>query len=363
MGFGFYVTTTYCPAYYAPYYVAEPVFVAPPVVEQTVVVPPTVVYPQTPVYAQPYAADGAYVPSNQGAYDGSTGGSGVVSTDAPAGVGDVGQNVSAQPQQVQQQAVQQQAAQPQPQQASRQASPSGGTLSGEQLYQKMSDGTQQFSQGAYEEAAKQFLDVTMQDPSNVDASLAYAVARFATGDYAVSAVAIRRGIARLPDIVNSAFDIRDRYGNQADLERHLQNVSDFLRSHPDNMDAVVVLGFVQHFTGQREGAKDTFTQLRRLSPSDAQLADTFLNAKPLPEAPAQAPTGNGQAVPQGGQAAPQGGSQTPAGSSQPMSGQMPQSQNGGRLVNSEIPQEQAVPAGSSPSYLDNALSGYTEVLE
>jgi hypothetical protein len=220
----------------------------------------------------------------------------------------------------------------------------------------MVEGTDKFSKGAYEESARMFLDVTMQDPANVDASLAYAVARFATGDYAVSAVSIRRGIGKLPDVVNSAFAIQDRYGNVSDLDGHMQKLVNFLREHPDNVDAVLVLGFAQHFTGQRGAAKDTFGQLRMMSKADAQLATLFLNAKPLPEPPADAPAGTNQTQPQSGS--------QPMGS-QPTGSEVPQPQSGARLVNSEPEQSAplAVPTNESPSFLDNALSGYTEILE
>lgn len=351
VGFGFYVTRSYFPTYYVPYYVAEPVYVAPPIIEQTVVVPPPVMYEQAPaVYGESYSAPGAYDAGGQVTYNtyNNYSGAGAPSTEVPAGVGDTPQEQPAQSQDQAQQSTQQQ---PPAQPSQQQNSSSGGTPNGEQLYQRMVDGTDKFSKGAYEEAAKLFLDVATQDPANVDAALAYAVARFATGDYAVSAISIRRGIGRLPDIVNSLFAIQDRYGKVGDLDQHMQSLVTFLRDHPDNVDAVLVLGFVQHFTGQRGAAKDTFGQLRRMSKEDAQLADTFLNAKPLPE-PTDAPAGGGSRPEN-------------QGSSQPTSSSSPEPRTGTQRLNAETPQaaSMAVPADNSTSYLNNAPSSYAEVLE
>lgn len=153
----------------------------------------------------------------------------------------------------------------------------------EQMNELMKQGVEEFSEGEYEQAAQRFLRVAMADPDNVDAALAYATARFATGDYPVSAIAIRRGIRRLPDVVNSLFDIRDRYNQLAHFDRHYEVLVEYVSENPENIDGQIVLGFVQHFTGQREPAAETFKRVAELSEADRDLAEIFINAKPLEE--------------------------------------------------------------------------------
>ena len=160
----------------------------------------------------------------------------------------------------------------------------------EEVRRLMTDGVKAFADGRYEEAAEQFLRVAMDDPNSVDAALAYATARFATGSYAMSAVAIRRGIRRMPQVVNSLFDIRDRYDKLADFDLQLETLTKHMDEHPDDVDGLVVLGFVQHFTGERELAAQTFARLKAHSDADTDVADIFLNAKPIEELlPAEAP--------------------------------------------------------------------------
>lgn len=154
---------------------------------------------------------------------------------------------------------------------------------GEQLYMLMFEGTNAFAQGDYDASARMFLQVTMQDPENADAALAYAVARFATGDYAISAIAIRRGVRKFGDVVNTGFDIRERYTNKEDFDRHFKSLVSFVSERPDNADGLMVLGFAEHFTGQRDRAMETFNDIKRRFPSDADVADTFIKAKPLAE--------------------------------------------------------------------------------
>lgn len=157
----------------------------------------------------------------------------------------------------------------------------GGSLgiAPEELQELMAEGTQLFWDGQYDEAARLFLRVAMEDPNNVDAHFAYASARFATGDYNVAAVATRKGVKLFPEIVDSMFDIRDRYGDATHFEHHLRRLEERVREWPDDLDARIVLGFVAHFSGAREWAAETFRWVLSRSQADADLAMIFLNAK------------------------------------------------------------------------------------
>lgn len=162
------------------------------------------------------------------------------------------------------------------------------------------EGLEAFEQGDYERAARSFLQSAMANPDNIDALLAYAVARFATGDYAVSAIAIRRGVGKFPGVVNAAFDVRDRYGQLEDFERHLTRIERFAQEHPEDIDGWLVLGFIRHFSDQRELSARTFELVLRLSEDDAPLAEIFLAAEPLPDVTEQDEGGEpqGPTVPQ-----------------------------------------------------------------
>ncbi|MEP0844399.1 MAG: hypothetical protein HRF43_17000, partial [Phycisphaerae bacterium] len=145
--------------------------------------------------------------------------------------------------------------------------------------QQMRDGLRAFAAGEYDQAGRTFLQVALGDNNNIDAWLAYAVARFATRDYEASALAIRRGIRAMPDVVNSPVDIRQRYGQAGDFDAHLAALEEHLRHKPEKADAWLVLGFVRHFTGQRELAAKTFEVIQRRFEADKDLAKAFLEAK------------------------------------------------------------------------------------
>ncbi|UCD29084.1 MAG: hypothetical protein JSV03_00955 [Planctomycetota bacterium] len=159
----------------------------------------------------------------------------------------------------------------------------GPPVPDERTQELMTDGIQAFTDGKYETSAQLFLSAAMRDKGNLDAILAYAVARFATGDYSISADEIRRGIGLFPPAVDSVFNIRDRYGNQEDFEKHVRILEKYVSSHPDDVNGWLVLGFVRHFSHDRAMAAQAFEILKERSPKDAKLADVFLNARPLEE--------------------------------------------------------------------------------
>lgn len=263
MGFGF------CSSYYSPYYPVYPVY---PVytwpVYETIVVPT-------------YVAAPVAVPSAVGYYGQPAPGVEVQTPGAYATV-PPGQET---PQQAPPAEAQQQPAEPQPQQQTQPlVAPSATQSEGlptEEMDRLMKEGVEAFGNGNYEQAAQNFMKVSMAVPDNIDALLAYAVARFATGDYANSATAIRRAVRKVPDVVNSLFDLRDRYGKMSDFDRHVANLVRHVNEKKDDIDGWIVLGFVQHFIADRPHAKQTFEGIKKRSPSDADVADIFLNAKPL----------------------------------------------------------------------------------
>ena len=155
----------------------------------------------------------------------------------------------------------------------------------ERTAEVMAEGIEAFASGRYEAAGSLFLRVWLADRTNADSLLAYAVARFATGDYANSAMAVRRAVRMHPEVVNAPFDIRDRYGRMADFDRHLVALHVYLRQREHSGDAWLTLGFVRHFAGQRDLAREAFAALRELAGEDADVAEAFLAAGPQASEP------------------------------------------------------------------------------
>lgn len=171
-------------------------------------------------------------------------------------------------------------------------------LEEEDLHELMIRGTRAFEAGDFDEAGSCFLRVAMADRENVDATLAYAIARFATGDYQVSALAIRRGIRRMPEIVRAPFDIRARYSDKKVFYAQLTRLEDYVTDHPGQEDGWLVLGFIRHFSDQAELAARTFELLKWRDGENGEVAAIFLQAaetQPTDDPPAS--SGDGMVPP------------------------------------------------------------------
>ena len=172
----------------------------------------------------------------------------------------------------------------------------------------MEGGTEAFAGGRYTEAVGLFQEAVDADPRNVDGLLALAAGRFAVGEYSAAAKAVRDGVNLYPPIVDSAFDLRERYGRRADFPDQLGRLERHVRDHRDDADARVVLGFIRHFSHQRELSEQVFNEVKRGGvAADADIAEVFLSAIPLEQALAAERKAGDQARTQG-----EGSPQAPA---------------------------------------------------
>lgn len=169
----------------------------------------------------------------------------------------------------------------------------------DRIQRLMREGMEAFTAGDYDQSGRMFLQAGMANPDNIDAWLAYAVARFATRDYEASALAVRRGVRAMPDVASSPINIRERYGRPDDFDRHLASLESHVRVQPEDAEAWLVLGFVRHFSQQRELAAKTFEVIDRRFETDRDIAQAFLKAKPVSES--QAPTGAPGSLPPEGE--------------------------------------------------------------
>ncbi|MBI4582227.1 MAG: tetratricopeptide repeat protein, partial [Planctomycetes bacterium] len=135
---------------------------------------------------------------------------------------------------------------PTPEPSAPSEAPAQPSLPTAELQELMVGGTKSFNEGRYAEAADVFRQVAQADPQNVDAALAHAVARFATGQYALAAESVRNGVKLFPPIVDTTFDLRERYSKVGDFVSQVRQLEQFVEKNPENDDALLVLGFVRH---------------------------------------------------------------------------------------------------------------------
>jgi tetratricopeptide (TPR) repeat protein len=166
----------------------------------------------------------------------------------------------------------------------------------EEFAKRMDEGAEAFAIGDFDKARHAFVLAILSIPESVDAKLAYAITQFAMGDYHVAAILLRQVIPAHPEVVYSDFDLRGRYNNKEKLAQQTEALRAYVKAHPKDVEPMLVLGFVQHFSDQRDQARKTFTEALKVSPKES-VASIFLKP-PAMQAPST------QAASQGTAAAP-----------------------------------------------------------
>jgi tetratricopeptide (TPR) repeat protein len=162
-----------------------------------------------------------------------------------------------------------------------------------------------FAAGDYAQARRHYIQAQLEGAYAGEGTLAYGLARFAEGYYAVSALALRRGLAEVPDAIDYPLDITLLYGDQQSLEQQLDALTEHLGRQPDDSYAWFVLGYVRFGKGDPPGAVQAFERCIALDPQDVLahlLRESALAAPagwppPAADADPAAPSGGGSAAP------------------------------------------------------------------
>ncbi len=165
----------------------------------------------------------------------------------------------------------------------------------------MNDGAAAFAVGKYAEARRQFSKAAqLRNADRADAELACAIAEFAMGNersYTSAATRITKVIRERPELAQADFSLADRYRKAGDLDEQIEKLRRYVRLHPQSTDALVLLGFVEQFTGQKESARQRFAEVAKRRPND-EVAKAFLAdgpaTQPAADGPAAAWLGTGK---------------------------------------------------------------------
>lgn len=130
-------------------------------------------------------------------------------------------------------------------------------------------GEQAFREGDYEAARQAFSYAVLEEPENGFAELAYGLVHFAMGSYDAAADAIRRGLGRVPDVIDRPIDIGRQYGDADDLRAHLQALQLYVAAHPGDANAWFVLGYTRYSTGEPAAGLRAFSKAASLNPNDS----------------------------------------------------------------------------------------------
>lgn len=144
----------------------------------------------------------------------------------------------------------------------------------------LANGLTLFNRGLYREAADAFRLAANANHGDPASRLYTAHALFALGRYQEAIPYLRRAYELQPQITYITFDLRDDYGNKADFDEHLKALEDALAQSPQNVDRLILLGYVRYYTNQREGAYDVLSVAWQLDRGNPLVVRLLENARP-----------------------------------------------------------------------------------
>src|SRR5262249_17819440 len=110
--------------------------------------------------------------------------------------------------------------------------------------------------GRYEQALKDYQAALSRDHENPQILIACGLAETAAGRFDRAAAALHEAIGRQPDLAKTKFDIRDIFTRADDLASRVSDLK--RRADAKDADALLVLGFVQSFSGHQAEGRDAF---------------------------------------------------------------------------------------------------------
>ncbi len=144
-----------------------------------------------------------------------------------------------------------------------------------------------FFAGDYSLARRQFVRALLATPDDAEVLMLYGYSHFATGDYLVAALSVRRALEADPTLIEYPIDVCLLYGNQGDLAKHFSMLEEHLRKDDESNDVWFLHAYMRLAAGQAERAIGGFGKCMERVPRDMMavlLRDAALRARTLQRA-------------------------------------------------------------------------------
>lgn len=134
----------------------------------------------------------------------------------------------------------------------------------------------------YEEARRFYISAVLGDERDGYAKFLYALANFGLGDQDVAGLALRRALLTSPALIDYPVDVRELYARKGLLKAQMKVLAKFVKTHPADPSAPLMLGYLHYAIGQPERAVAVLNPLIERDINDgiaAILYDAALKAR------------------------------------------------------------------------------------
>ncbi len=141
------------------------------------------------------------------------------------------------------------------------------------------EGVRQFRAGRYAAAARSFIGAAEKHHGDAASRLHAAQALTALGNYSRALGHVRRAFELQPLLIHLPIDIETDYGIKEDFAKHINHLSKYCRSHPDDKDAHLLLAYEHLFSSAPAEAAEPLRRARALDPEDPLANKLWETAK------------------------------------------------------------------------------------
>lgn len=138
-------------------------------------------------------------------------------------------------------------------------------------------GDAMFANASYQAAEKNYRNAARQMPELTDAYVKQAVSQYAQGNYSDAVDSIKSGLESNLGWQNQDITLDELYGaDNANRQKHIQNLADELKKNPDSPDLHFLAGVVLSLNGKDAAAKTHFDKAIKADRSWKMYVNPFV---------------------------------------------------------------------------------------
>lgn len=145
----------------------------------------------------------------------------------------------------------------------------------------LDDGLRYFHQGRYGQAARAFIAASQKDLGDAGSRLHAGQALVSCGLYTEAMEHVRRAFELSPQLINRPLNHSATYTNTADYREAIETLRAYVRAHPDDADAAVLLAYELFFSEDPAQAAGAMKRVKALARSDRFAWRLYNAAKPM----------------------------------------------------------------------------------
>ena len=128
-----------------------------------------------------------------------------------------------------------------------------------------------FRRGNYGLAEVEYREAMNRGCTDARSRLGLALAEFALGRYEEASRVVQSDLIASPSLNRSSLSVRSAYRRQTDFDAHLRGLSQALADQPDNLDYLLLAGFMQYFSGDKSGGLVNLERYASSANADARI--------------------------------------------------------------------------------------------